>query len=190
MAASPTLGVYLHYPWCRKLCPYCDFAVEVGTPEHDAYLAAILRELARARAARSQGGCVSIYLGGGTPSLWRARLHRGRRSTRSASGSGQRRAEVTLEANPTDCDDAHLAAWRAAGVNRISIGVQSLDSGELVVLGRDHRFGDGMAAVERVLAAGGFTVTADFILGVPPRAHAATGSAARADASITSRSTS
>lgn len=60
-------------------------------------------------------------------------------------------------------------AWRAAGINRISIGVQSLAQEELVVLGRDHRFGDGTAAVERVRAAGGFTVSCDFILGVPPR---------------------
>lgn len=76
--------------------------------------------------------------------------------------------EITLEANPTDCDEAHLGAWRDAGVNRLSIGVQSLDGGELVTLGRDHRFGDGMAAVERARSFGGFTVTADFILGVPP----------------------
>jgi oxygen-independent coproporphyrinogen-3 oxidase len=77
--------------------------------------------------------------------------------------------EVTLEANPTDCDEAHLAAWRDAGVNRLSIGVQSLEPNELVTLGRDHRFGDGMAAVDRARTFGGFTVTADFILGVPPQ---------------------
>jgi oxygen-independent coproporphyrinogen-3 oxidase len=73
--------------------------------------------------------------------------------------------EVTIEANPTDCTEANLAAWRAAGVNRISIGVQSFAPGELVTLGRDHRFGDGRAAIARSLAAG-FTTSADFILGV------------------------
>ncbi len=77
--------------------------------------------------------------------------------------------EITLEANPTDCTDERLDAWRAAGINRLSIGVQSLAQEELVVLGRDHRFGDGRAAVERVRAHGGFTVSCDFILGVPPR---------------------
>jgi oxygen-independent coproporphyrinogen-3 oxidase len=77
--------------------------------------------------------------------------------------------EITIEANPTDCDDERLAAWRAAGINRISIGVQSLAADELVVLGRDHRFGDGTAALARALAAGGFAVSSDFILGVPPR---------------------
>jgi len=74
--------------------------------------------------------------------------------------------EITLEANPTDCHPENLAAWRAAGVNRISIGVQSLSPRELVVLGRDHRFGDGPAALARTIAAG-FATSADFILGVP-----------------------
>jgi len=74
--------------------------------------------------------------------------------------------EITIEANPTDCTDENLAAWRAAGLSRVSIGVQALDAQALVVLGRDHRFGDGRAAVERTLAAG-FTTSADFILGTP-----------------------
>jgi len=139
--------------------------VELGPPPHDAYLAAIAQELAR-RADRFTGELVSIYLGGGTPSLWRpdcigaaiARI----RERFAAAGP----LEVTIEANPTDCDAEHLAAWRDAGVNRISIGVQSFSPRELVVLGRDHRFGDGRAAVERALAAG-FTTSADFIIGVP-----------------------
>jgi coproporphyrinogen III oxidase-like Fe-S oxidoreductase len=75
-------------------------------------------------------------------------------------------AEVTLEANPTDCTDDNLAAWRAAGITRVSVGVQAFEPATLVTLGRDHRHGDGHAAIERALAAG-FVVTADFILGVP-----------------------
>jgi oxygen-independent coproporphyrinogen-3 oxidase len=85
------------------------------------------------------------------------------------SGTPPALREVTLEANPTDCTTENLAAWRAAGIDRISIGVQSFAQDELVVLGRDHRFGDGAAAIERVLAFGGFRVSADFILGVPAR---------------------
>jgi oxygen-independent coproporphyrinogen-3 oxidase len=84
-------------------------------------------------------------------------------------GAVLRDLEVTIEANPTDCTEANLAAWHAAGVNRLSIGVQSLAQDELVVLGRDHRFGDGRAALERVQARGTFRVSCDFILGVPPR---------------------
>ena len=109
---------------------------------------------------------MSIYLGGGTPSLWEpACIARAIEAIEARFGGRAR--EITLEANPTDCDEAHLAAWRAAGVNRLSIGVQSTVASELVVLGRDHRFGDGPAAVARALGDGGFTVSADFILGTP-----------------------
>jgi len=167
LAALAEIGVYLHYPWCRKLCPSCEFAVEVGTPVHDAYVAASTREL-DARAGGFAGELVSIYLGGGTPSLWRpdciaeaiARIRR---------RLGGTPREVTIEANPTDCSDENLRAWSAAGIDRISIGVQSLEASELVTLGRDHRFGDGEAAVARVVAHGGFRVSCDFILGTPPR---------------------
>ncbi len=141
--------------------------------EHSAYLAAIVREL-DSRAADYSGRLVSIYLGGGTPSLWQPDCVAGaidaiceRFSAREAD------LEITIEANPTDCGEERLVAWRAAGINRISIGVQSFSQDELVVLGRDHRFGDGSAAIARVLATGGFTVSCDFILGVPPRKSAA-----------------
>jgi oxygen-independent coproporphyrinogen-3 oxidase len=128
-----------------------------------------VREL-DARAPRFGGRLVSIYLGGGTPSLWRPDcIAQAIDAIASRFGARKAELEVTLEANPTDCDDERLAAWRAAGINRISIGVQSLAQDELVMLGRDHRFGDGTAALARVLAAGGFTVSCDFILGVPPR---------------------
>lgn len=109
---------------------------------------------------------MSIYLGGGTPSLWEPACI-GSAIAAIEERFGARAREITLEANPTDCDAEHLDAWRAAGVNRLSIGVQSVAAAELVVLGRDHRFGDGLAAVERARAHGGFAVSADFILGTP-----------------------
>src|SRR5690606_489754 len=144
-----------HFPWCRKRCPYCDFAVEVGEVPHERYLDAILREL-DARAPAFAGELASIYLGGGTPSLWRPDcVARAVAAIRERLGGPELR-EVTIAANPTDVTPANLDAWRAAGIGRISIGVQSLEPAELVVLGRDHRFGDGLAAVERALAHGGF----------------------------------
>jgi oxygen-independent coproporphyrinogen-3 oxidase len=148
------------------VCPYCDFAVEVGAPAHDAYLRAILNELTT-RARRFEGHeLVSIYFGGGTPSLWRADCLAEVVEAVRARFAGAPR-EITIEANPTEITDANLAAWRAAGIDRISIGVQSLAPDELVVLGRDHRFGDGPAALARVLAHGGFAASCDFILGTP-----------------------
>jgi oxygen-independent coproporphyrinogen-3 oxidase len=130
---------------------------------HEAYLDAIVREL-ELRAGAFTGELVSIYLGGGTPSLWRpdciaAAIER----IRGRFGGAPQ--EITIEANPSDCTDTNLAAWRTAGINRISIGVQSFEPRELVVLGRDHRFGDGRAAIERTIAAG-FSTSADFIFGV------------------------
>jgi oxygen-independent coproporphyrinogen-3 oxidase len=125
----------------------------------------VLAELA-ARADRYRGDLVSIYLGGGTPSLWDPGCI-ARAIAAISDRYGRAPREITLEANPTDVDTEHLEAWRAAGVNRLSIGVQSVVASELVVLGRDHRFGDGLAAVERAAAHGGFSVSADFILGTP-----------------------
>jgi len=164
--------VYIHYPWCRKHCPYCDFAVAVARrsePPHEAYLQAVLAELAH-RAGDFRGReLVSIYFGGGTPSLWPVRhlaaVVAAVRDRWPAVGD----LEVTLEANPTDCTPAAIAAWLDVGINRLSIGVQSFDAAELVTLGRDHCFGDGDAAVRVALAAGVQRVSADIILGVPGR---------------------
>lgn len=130
---------------------------------HEEYLGAILDEL-DLRGERFAGELRSIYLGGGTPSLWQPACL-GRAIAEISQRYGTPR-EITIEANPTDCTDALLDAWRAAGVTRISIGVQSFDAGALVTLGRDHRFGDARAALDRVLARG-LTASADFILGVP-----------------------
>ncbi len=164
------LGVYVHFPWCRSLCPYCDFAVEVvpKEPPHEVYRDEVLRELA-VRAAQFDGpALVSIYFGGGTPSRWRPAC-----LADVIAGIAQRFAaspaslEITLEANPIDCTVAQLDAWASAGINRISIGVQSLTATELTLLGRDHRMGDGLAAVELVARDGRFIVSCDIILGTP-----------------------
>ncbi|MCE9578925.1 MAG: radical SAM family heme chaperone HemW [Deltaproteobacteria bacterium] len=164
------LGVYVHFPWCRHLCPYCDFPVAVarGEPPHDAYAAAILAELAERVDAVADRRLVSIYFGGGTPSLWRPdRLAAVVDAVTARFAARAPRLEITIEANPADCTPPLLAAWRAAGIDRVSIGVQSLDPRELVALGRDHRMGDGAAAIAAARAAGFASISADLILGVP-----------------------
>jgi oxygen-independent coproporphyrinogen-3 oxidase len=159
------LGVYIHYPWCRSLCSYCDFPVAIAKhePPHDDYARAVIEEL-DARTALFDGRSLeSIYLGGGTPSLWRVdAMASVIDAVRARFGSPR---EVTIEANPTDCTPARLQAWRAIGIDRVSIGVQSLDAQELVLLGRDHRMGDGRVAVAAAQAAGFTSVSADFIFG-------------------------
>ncbi len=169
-AAPGDLGVYVHFPWCRHLCPYCDFPVAVvkGEPPHDAYAAAILAELAERVDEVADRRLVSIYFGGGTPSLWRPdRLAAVVAAVTARFARRAERLEITIEANPADCTPDRLAAWRAAGIDRVSIGVQSLDPRELVALGRDHRMGDGAAAIAAARAAGFASISADLILGVP-----------------------
>ncbi len=168
------LGVYVHFPWCRRRCPYCDFAVEVARePPHQRYLEAVLAEL-RELAPRFAGReLVSVYFGGGTPSLWQpsclARVIAAAREQWACTGP----LEITLEANPTDCEPERIAQWLAAGVTRVSVGVQEVASEALAILGRDHRMGDGPAALARLAAAGGLELSADFIVGVPRRGRAA-----------------
>jgi putative oxygen-independent coproporphyrinogen III oxidase len=164
------MGLYVHFPWCRHLCPYCDFPVAVakGEPPHDAYAAAIAGEL-DARAADFDGRTlVSIYFGGGTPSLWRPDCLAGviDRATRAFAAAADA-LEITIEANPADCTPERMDAWRSAGIDRVSIGVQSLVPRELVALGRDHRMGDGGAAIAAARAAGFRSISADLILGIP-----------------------
>lgn len=167
---ATALGVYVHFPWCRRRCPYCDFAVEIAVePPHRDYLAAVLAELADEGSAFEGRDLVSIYFGGGTPSLWDAGCVAELIAAVRARFAARGPLEITMEANPTDCHPERLAAWKAAGVTRISVGVQSTRPDELALLGRDHRVGDGMSALERIAAAGELLLSADFIVGVPER---------------------
>jgi len=134
-------GVYVHFPYCTHRCPYCDFAVTTEPPPGGGrYARAVLLEL-NLRAAGFFGlSLQSIYLGGGTPSLWDpdevGEVIAAVRS-RFADGAAAQ-PEVTLEANPESCDPGRLGAWRDAGVNRVSLGVQSFEAQVLAKLGRRH----------------------------------------------------
>jgi len=166
------LGVYIHFPWCRNLCSYCDFPVVIAReghePPHQAYRDAVLAELDSRAGELAGRRLVSIYLGGGTPSLWNPdAIGAVLASTAARWGAALADLEVTIEANPTDCTAERMAAWRAAGIDRVSIGVQSVEAADLVTLGRDHRMGDGASAVARALAAGFRSVSGDLILGTP-----------------------
>lgn len=166
----PVLGVYIHYPWCGKLCPYCDFPVAVqpraGIP-HQAYLDAVLAELDRRRPEFGARQLVSIYFGGGTPSLWPSRYLAAAIDAVGASFPAAAEPEITLEANPRECSPANLAQWRRAGINRVSIGAQSFAPQSLRVLGRDHDDTAARAAVRAALDTGFYAVSVDLIMGVP-----------------------
>jgi oxygen-independent coproporphyrinogen-3 oxidase len=144
-------GVYVHFPYCAHRCPYCDFAVTTApVPAGGRYARAVLAELALRAAPFEPLRLRSVYLGGGTPSRWAVEEVAEVLAAVRARFGGAAPAEVTIEANPESCDRARLAAWREAGVTRVSIGVQSFDPGVLAQLGRRH---DGETAARAVRAA-------------------------------------
>jgi oxygen-independent coproporphyrinogen-3 oxidase len=166
-----TLGVYVHVPFCERICPYCDFAVVAlgrrGPGREDEYVEAVVAELDRVRAPLSRRRLSSVYLGGGTPSLLRpdavARIVSAVRAAFVDDGS----VEVTLEANPGTTERSRLPGFRAAGVDRLSLGVQSFDDGLLKRLGRAHAAKEGREALEAALDAGFENVSLDLIFAAP-----------------------
>jgi putative oxygen-independent coproporphyrinogen III oxidase len=164
------LSLYVHFPWCVRKCPYCDFnshALRGELPESD-YVDALIRdfdyELSLAPDPRP---LTSVFFGGGTPSLFspaavgRVLEHAARRQG-FAPG-----VEVTLEANPGTADAGNFRGYRAAGVNRLSIGVQSLDAAQLQRLGRIHGPDEARRALELARAAGFDNVNLDLMYALP-----------------------
>jgi oxygen-independent coproporphyrinogen-3 oxidase len=148
---APPLGVYVHWPYCARICPYCDFNVfraRGREAEARRLVRAILDDLAAQRELTGPRDLVSVFFGGGTPSLmdpaWTAEIvdEAGRLWTPAAD------LEVTLEANPTDAEADRFAAFAEAGVNRLSLGLQSLDDAALKLLGRNHGAAEGRRAAE------------------------------------------
>jgi len=170
MLAAPPLSLYVHLPWCVRKCPYCDFnshAVPArGVPEA-AYVAALLDDLEYA--ARDAGGrpLVSIFFGGGTPSLFSADSI-GRIVERAVQRLGAAADfEVTLEANPGTVERGRFAAYRAAGVNRVSLGAQSFSDRHLAALGRIHARDETLAAVDELRAANLDNFNLDLMYALP-----------------------
>ena len=145
------VAVYVHWPYCARICPYCDFNVvrDRGWRDEQAVLVeAILTDLSAQAALVGARPLASIFFGGGTPSLMRPDdVARVVERARALFPSGEP-VEITLEANPTDAEAAHFAALRDAGVNRLSLGVQSLDDAALAFLGRNHSAAEARRAIE------------------------------------------
>ena len=148
-STAPPLALYIHWPFCRAKCPYCDFNSHVASDvDHARFAAAYRREMAYMAAHYGAGrALVSVFLGGGTPSLMPPSLVAGilEDANRYFGLSGD--VEITAEANPTSSEAAMFAGFRAAGVNRISLGVQSLRDDGLAFLGREHSAADARAAI-------------------------------------------
>jgi len=163
------LGVYLHVPFCERLCPYCDFPVVAGALGRDAeerYVAALLAELAARRGDFAGRALATIYLGGGTPSLLSPQSVRALLDAVRAAFAGDP-AEVTLEINPSTLERERLPGFRAAGVDRVSIGIQSFDDTTLRRLGRAHRAREGKLTLAACRAAGFARLSLDLIAAAP-----------------------
>ncbi len=144
------VAVYIHWPYCARICPYCDFNVvrDRGRTEEQAGLvAAILSDLEAQGALVGERRLASIFFGGGTPSLMPPEAVAAVIEAIHARFPASHPVEITLEANPTDAEAAHFAALADAGVNRLSLGVQSLDDAALRFLGRNHSADEARRAI-------------------------------------------
>jgi oxygen-independent coproporphyrinogen-3 oxidase len=153
LAALPPLSLYLHFPWCIRKCPYCDFNSHEarGSIPEDDYLAALIADLEAALPQVWGRGIVSIFIGGGTPSLLSvAGVDRLLAAVRARLPVAPE-AEVTLEANPGAIEAGKFAGFRAAGVTRLSLGIQSFDDAKLRALGRIHSADEARQAAELAL---------------------------------------
>ncbi|MFL6248066.1 MAG: radical SAM family heme chaperone HemW [Thermoanaerobaculia bacterium] len=156
------LGLYVHLPFCTTHCTYCPFAISTDLALQDEYTSALVREIAAAARAEVD----SIYLGGGTPSRMSvANLARIFEAIRARFDIVQD-AEISMEANPEDVTPAAVDEWRALGVNRLSIGVQSFHEQELSAISRVHDRQRALDAL-RAAVAGGVRTNLDLMLGLP-----------------------
>ncbi len=167
-ATTPT-GLYVHLPFCPYVCPYCDFAKwPYARASAERYLAALHAEIDAAPAVAGS----TAFFGGGTPNTYDAGVIEALIGTLRARFGLAPAAEISIEMNPDlDLCEA-LPALRAAGVNRVSIGVQSFDAGELRVLGRRHTAADAETVVARARDAGFTNVSIDLMFGVPGQTEA------------------
>ena len=147
------LALYIHWPFCLSKCPYCDFNSHVRERiDQTRFAAALKRELAWEAARLGRRKLASIFFGGGTPSLMDPQTVADLIADATALFEPLPDLEITLEANPTSVEAGRLAAFRDAGVNRVSLGVQSLDGAALRMLGRQHSAAQAVAALEMARA--------------------------------------
>jgi len=162
---NPLPGLYIHIPFCRSKCPYCSFFSVTSLAEKPGFLTALSREMNMYRDAFDRFD--TIYIGGGTPSVLtvkevEAMLTRVRRCFTIADD-----AEITIEVNPADVDLNYLTSLNLMGINRINIGIQSLNENILRFLGRRHSAAQGISAVESARESGFTNIGIDLVYGIP-----------------------
>ena len=162
-------GIYIHVPFCIRKCRYCDFYSVTELNQRDAFVAALQREI---ELAPDPGPVDTIYFGGGTPSLLEPGQAAATIAAVQARFSFLSDVEITLEANPGTVDKAALADFKAAGVNRLNLGIQSFEDRQLAFLGRIHTTSEAVQSIEAARSAGFTNLGLDLIYGLPGQGEA------------------
>ena len=169
VAVCPPLSLYIHVPWCVRKCPYCDFnshAVKGEIPEH-AYLNALLDDLDQDLSLVRERPIETVFIGGGTPSLMSGAFYHRLFERLRERLTFSPEAEITLEANPGTLETGRFESFREAGINRLSIGVQSFDPNQLKTLGRIHDSAAAHSAIDAARKAGFDNFNVDLMHGLP-----------------------
>lgn len=160
-------GIYLHIPFCRKRCTYCDFHFSTTFESYRSALLEALRLEIQLRAPELQGTVQTVYFGGGTPSLLSTDELSELLAVLRANCVLDSHAEITLEANPEDINETNLIAWRQLGINRLSIGIQTLSDQTLSWMNRAHGVQEALLAVKLAQKIGFDNISVDLIYGLP-----------------------
>ncbi|MFN5910524.1 MAG: coproporphyrinogen-III oxidase family protein [Bacteroidota bacterium] len=161
-------GIYIHIPFCKQKCTYCDFHFSTTFGSYrDSMIQTIIDEIKLRKDYLPTEQIKSVYFGGGTPSLLEAAELDRIMETLKTQFSFSKVAEITLEANPDDIDSAKLLSWRNAGINRLSIGIQSFRQSDLDWMNRAHNVNQAENSVRMSQDAGFENLTVDLIYGLP-----------------------
>lgn len=162
------LSLYIHFPWCVRKCPYCDFnSHETGAVSQREYVAAMLRDLDRTLPDVWGRSLSSIFIGGGTPSLFDPQVLDDLLQQLRARFAFPPQREITLEANPGTVDEKRFSEFHSAGINRLSLGIQSFDDQKLESIGRIHSGSDAHRAIDVARQAGFDNINVDLMFGLP-----------------------
>jgi len=160
-------GIYLHIPFCKSKCPYCNFYSVASTKQSGVFFEALLKEISLSRDYLGGRKVATVYFGGGTPSLLPAGGIEKILESLHSIFPIENNAEITLEANPDDISAERLMHWAKAGINRLSIGIQSFADVDLRYLGRVHSGEQALRSLNLALDKGFSNLSADFIYGMP-----------------------
>lgn len=163
---SEQSGIYIHIPFCRQACRYCDFYFTVSQQYRDDFVEALLTEI-RLRKSPLTPGIGTVYFGGGTPSRLSPAMIESILSALHGAFSLSPHAELTLEANPDDLTPAYLRALSSMGINRLSVGIQSFHQQDLALMRRSHDAGQALRVIPEARDAGFSNINMDLIYGVP-----------------------